>query len=96
MEDRSKLFQDIGFKLVVIDSLLKKNPSFIEEYKSVPQEKREAFLENILLTDADMDKVDSIVFSNSLSIYSYLGKVVEVKNIDDIDLLYNLKSIGYQ
>ncbi len=99
MEDKSRIFKDFNFKLVVINSLIHKNPSFIQEFN----EKKNtndffAFLENILLSDEDMDKVDSIQLGDHLEIYQYLASDynTEIQSMDDVDLLYNLKSIEYE
>ena len=98
MKDNSGLFKDFNFKLVVLNSLLDKNPSFmsdLENYKY--KEDIIPFLENILLTDEDMDKVDSITLSNHLLIYEYipLSFDFEVKELE-CEKLYNLKSICYE
>ena len=98
MEDKSRMFKDFSFKLVVINSLFDLHPSFEKELEEAIQNHSSLlpFFENVLLTDADMDKVERIVFGNHLKIYELLGEVFEVESMDDMDLLYNLKSICYE
>ncbi len=98
-QDKSKMFKDFNFKLIVINSLLHCNPSFIETFNSLKHtEELLPFLENILLNDEDMDKVKCIQFGNNLEIYTYIPIDFnhEVQSIEDIDLLYNLQSIEYE
>lgn len=99
MEDKSRMFKDFNIKLAVINSLLQKRASFIQEFEKLKNtEEMIPFLENILLTDEDMDKVNCIQIGDNLEIYKYIPIDFdkEIQTLDDLDILYNLKSIQYE
>lgn len=82
-QDKSGTFEDFGFKLVVIDSLLEKDASFSDElaemkekyvenyegdgYKCIPE--MVAYFENLKLTEEDLALVDKLVFDGGEDIY---------------------------
>lgn len=85
-EDKSGDFEDFGFKLVVIDSLLGKNASFSEEleemkekyvneydgeaYTCIPEMVQ--YFENLKLTEGDLALVDKLVFDGGDDVYFLL------------------------
>lgn len=73
--DKSGMFEDFNFKLIVIDEILKNTPSFYEKYKELEDkaftvyrdsieygciEEMVEYFENLQLTQADLDKVEEI------------------------------------
>lgn len=85
-QDKSGDFEDFGFKLVVIDSLLGKNASFSEElaemkekyvneydgeaYTCIPEMVQ--YFENLKLTEGDLALVDKLVFDGGDDVYFLL------------------------
>lgn len=82
--DKTGVFQDLNFKLVVIDSLLEKSPSFeekLETYKEMYTDKYEwysdkepikeilEFFAEISLTQEDLDKVTELCFDGGNEVY---------------------------
>lgn len=127
-KDKSGLFEDYGFKLVVMDSLLDKNPSFLEELKDLREKYDDldhevyaqfepddeidneycfipeiaAFLENVVLTQEELDKVNYLCFDAGNKIYSYIyrdwdgeDETFDVKSIKGFEKLRNLKEVEY-
>ncbi|MCM1535977.1 MAG: hypothetical protein NC126_08670 [Clostridium sp.] len=82
-QDKSGTFEDFGFKLVVIDSLLEKNASFSDELEEMKEKYVEnydgdgyecipemvAYFENLKLTEEDLALVDKLVFDGGEDIY---------------------------
>ena len=84
-KDKSGMFEDFGFKLVVINSLLEEETSFQaeleemqeqyvedfeEEYTCIPE--MIAYFENLVLTQEDLDKVTELTFDGGEEIYYYI------------------------
>lgn len=85
--DKTGLFKDYNFKLVVIDSLLEKEPSFQEDLKILhekyidvfewynnlgPIEEALEFFSQLKLTQEDLDKVEDLCFDGGNEIYSLI------------------------
>ncbi|MCQ2253162.1 MAG: DUF1851 domain-containing protein [Bacteroidales bacterium] len=78
-EDKSGMFEDLNFKLVVIDSLLTKENSFAKKlavvkaaYGNSSQEiipEMLQFFTNLTLTQDDLDKVETLDFDGGNDIY---------------------------
>lgn len=82
-KDRSGMFEDFGFKLVVINSILEKNTSFSEDlekmkekyvdnydgdgYECIPE--MVDYFENLQLTKEDLELVRELVFDGGEDIY---------------------------
>lgn len=82
-QDKSGAFEDFGFKLVVIDSLLGKDTSFSDEleemkekyvknydgdgYECIPE--MVEYFENLKLTEEDLALADRLVFDGGEDIY---------------------------
>ena len=85
-KDLSGMFEDFGFKLVVINSLLGKDTSFAKEleemqekyvdeydgdgYECIPE--MVDYFENLKLTEADLAMVEELVFDGGEDIYFLL------------------------
>lgn len=85
-QDKSGTFEDFGFKLIVIDSLLGKDTSFSEElekmkkdyvdtydgedYECIPQ--MVEYFENLILTKQDLELVTELIFDGGEDIYFLL------------------------
>ena len=85
-QDKSGIFEDFGFKLVVIDALLDKETSFTEElekmketyvddhdgepYECIPE--MVEFFENLTLTEKDLAQVTTLEFDGGEDIYSLI------------------------
>ena len=82
--DKSGMFDDFGFKLVVIDSLLDKEVSFAKELDEMRQKYVDDFqgddgfvcipemveyFENLELTEDDLSKAEELVFDGGEDIY---------------------------
>ena len=119
MVDKSGMFEDFRFKLVVLESLLGKNVSFVDEFKEFTEKLEEKyddyvfeignfinpviilkFLENVELTEEDLEKVDEICIGGGLEIYGILcpnwdgeDELFEMKNIKGFEKLKNLKKV---
>ena len=85
--DKSGLFEDFNFKLVVIEALLDKNPSFkgildemIEKYtkkfewytNSGPIEEMLQFFSELDIDQNDLDKITELCFDGGNEIYGYI------------------------
>ena len=87
-KDLSGMFEDFGFKLVIINSLLGKETSFVKEleemkakyvdkysgdgYECSPE--MVAYFEKIELTEADLAMVEHLIFDGGEEIYFLLMK----------------------
>jgi hypothetical protein len=87
MQDNSGIFEDFAFKLIVIDSLLNKKPSFEENLKFLKERYVDSyawyenkgiikeiltFFEDIVLTKEDLEKVTNLSFDGGNDIYFLL------------------------
>lgn len=85
--DKLGIFEDFNFKLVVIDALLDKNPSFEEELKALIEEYAENYewysdagpIEEILeffaelnIEKKDLDKITELCFDGGNDIYGFI------------------------
>lgn len=84
--DKSGMFEDFGFKLIVINSLLEENPSFMEDLeemkdKYVDSYNGEAYtciaemiqyFQELILTKEDLDQVTSLYFDGGNEVYFYI------------------------
>ncbi|UYZ38025.1 hypothetical protein OD350_10250 [Clostridium beijerinckii] len=85
--DKCGVFEDFNFKLVVIDALLDKNPSFDEELKALIEEYTENYewysdagpIEEILeffaqlnIEKRDLDKITELCFDGGNEIYGFI------------------------
>ena len=122
MVDKSGMFEDFRFKLVVLESLLGKNASFVDEFKEFTKKLEEKyddyvfeignfinpviiepilkFLENVELTEEDLEKVDEICIGGGLEIYGILcpnwdgeDELFEIKSVKGFEKLKNLKKV---
>ena len=87
MQDKSGMFEDFNFKLVVINSLLEQEPSFMKELEKLEEEyvdnyewyagqgvipQIEEFFANLVLTKEDLSKVTELFFDGGSDVYLYL------------------------
>lgn len=118
--DKSGMFEDFNFKLVVIDSIIEnENYSFLNEFEEICEkydvdeldldefedniiEPIANFLENVVLTQEDLDKVEVIVFDGGLEIYERVyiywdgeSDIFNVSSVKGFENLKNLKRVGY-
>lgn len=85
--DKMGIFEDFNFKLVVIDALLDKSPSFEEELEALAEEYTENYewytdagpIEGILkffaelnIEKTDLDKITELCFDGGNEIYGYI------------------------
>ena len=84
--DLSGMFEDFGFKLVVINSLLGKETSFSEELEKIQEKyvdcyegdgyeiipEMAEYFENLKLTEEDLAMVEELVFDGGEDIYFLL------------------------
>ncbi|MFT8352067.1 DUF6892 domain-containing protein [Clostridium saccharoperbutylacetonicum] len=85
--DKTRLFDDFNFKLIVINSLLEQNPSFeaeLEKNKELYTDKYEwysnagpieemlEFFEELSLTQQDLDKITDLYFDGGNDIYGLI------------------------
>lgn len=85
--DKMGIFEDFNFKLVVIDALLDKNPSFKNELEALVEEYTENYewytdagpIEEILqffselnIEQKDLDKITELCFDGGNEIYGYI------------------------
>ncbi len=99
--DKSGMFKDFGFKLIVIESLLDKETSFKEELEKmkekyiVPYEWNYTFtcipemldfFENLVLTDEDLKMVEELSFDGGNNIYGLLMPEWDGES-DEFDIL---------
>lgn len=104
MQDNSGMFDDFGFKLIVINSLLDKHPSFeadlerlkkeyVSKYKWYKDYKPIAevvnFFENLQLTDDDLGKVTELCFDGGNDVYFLLQP-----DFDGEDDYFDVTSVG--
>ncbi len=105
--DKSGMFEDFNFKLVVIETLLDKDPSFQTELNSLIDQHRndfewytgaepiapiKTFLEELTLEKSDLEKVDWLCFDGGNEIYHILKP-----DWDGEDELFDVKSVeGFQ
>lgn len=85
-KDKSGIFADFGFKLVVINALLDKETSFSEELKKMKETyvdtyegdgfecipEMVAYFENLVLTEKDLEQVTELSFDGGERIYFLL------------------------
>lgn len=85
-QDKSGVFADFGFKLVVINALLDKETSFSEELKKMKETyvdtydgdgftcipEMAAYFENLVLTEKDLEQVTELSFDGGEDIYFLL------------------------
>ena len=85
-KDKSGMFNDFGFKLIVINTLLEEGASFTKEleemkekyvdnydgdgYECIPEMVN--YFENLVLTKEDLEKVEILYFDGGNEIYFYL------------------------
>ena len=84
MKDYSGMFEDFGFKLIIIDSLLNKQPSFEDKLKLLKEKYIDSyecyvnkgiikeiltFFEKIVLTEEDLRKVTELCFDGGNDVY---------------------------
>ena len=84
--DKSGMFEDFNFKLIVLNSLLDNEPSFGTELEKLKEKYDEylfeldgavlepflTFFENIVLTKEDLEKVTEICFDDGNEIYEII------------------------
>lgn len=117
MQDKSGYFEDFNFKLIVIDSLLEKKTSFSEQLKELAEKHTEnyewysgqgmiepvvSFLEELVLTEEDLDQVTELCFDGGSQIYFLLkpdwdgeDDRFDVTSVSGFERLKNLKSVIY-
>lgn len=101
--DKTGLFEDFNFKLVVIDALLDKNPSFLAEMEALVKKHSEDYqwysgagpIEEVLdyfsklqIQQEDLDKVTELCFDGGNEIYSYIQP-----DWDGEDDFFDVKSV---
>lgn len=101
--DKTGIFEDFNFKLVVIDALLDKNPSFEEELESLIEEYTENYewyeeagpIEEILkffaelnIEERDLNKITELCFDGGNEIYGYIQP-----DWDGEDEYFDVKSV---
>ena len=85
-KDKSGMFKDFGFKLIVINTLLEEETNFTKEleemkekyvdnydgdgYECIPEMVN--YFENLVLTKEDLEKVEILYFDGGNEIYFYL------------------------
>ena len=85
-KDKSGMFKDFGFKLIVINTLLEEETNFTKEleemknkyvdnydgdgYECIPEMVN--YFENLVLTKEDLEKVEILYFDGANEIYFYL------------------------
>lgn len=105
--DKSGMFKDFNFKLVVIEALLDKNPLFLEELTKLadkhtddfewyfgagPIVEIKRFLEEVTLEMNDLEKIESLCFDGGNEIYHMLKP-----DWDGEDSLFDVQSVeGFQ
>jgi len=105
--DRSGMFEDFNFKLIVIDALLDKEPIFLGELTALinqydddfewysgagPIAEIKEYLEKLHLDSTDLDKIDSLCFDGGNEIYHILKP-----DWDGEDNLFDVVSVeGFQ
>ena len=116
-KDKSGLFKDFNFKLVVINSLLDKETSFGEELERLENEYNEEneefeidemntsileFLQELTLTQEDLNEVTELVFDGGEDIYFMIypdwdgeDDIFDVTSVEGIEKLNNLSEVIY-
>ena len=110
-EDRSGMFKDFNFKLVVINSLLENECSFSEELNQIVNESEETeeinqrllkFFQDVKLEESDLDNVEELIFDAGEDIYFLIypewdgeEEMFDVKSIAGIEKLKNLHKVEY-
>lgn len=105
--DKSGMFTDFNFKLVVIEALLDKDPLFLEQLTNLadkyaddfewytgagPIIEIQRFLEELTLDKSDLEKVESLCFDGGNEIYHILKP-----DWDGEDSLFDVQSVeGFQ
>lgn len=105
--DKSKMFKDFNFKLVVIEALLDKEPLFLKEltdlkdkYTNIfdwysgegPIDEIREYLEELTLVISDLDQIEYLCFDGGNEIYHILKP-----DWDGEDSLFDVASIeGFQ
>lgn len=109
--DRSGMFEDFNFKLVVINSLLATDNSFGASLEKLADNEPETdeintsvleFLQDLVLTQDDLDEVTDLVFDGGEDIYMMLypdwdgeDDTFDVTSIGGIEKLKNLTEVEY-
>ncbi|WP_244835003.1 hypothetical protein [Clostridium sp. BJN0001] len=102
-QDKSGMFEDFGFKLVVINSLLDKETSFTDELDNMNEKYVDTydddgfecilemtyFFENLKLTKEDLSLVTELCFDGGEDIYFMI-----MPNWDGESEEFNVKSVG--
>ena len=100
MVDKSGMFEDFRFKLVVLESLLGKNASFVDEFKEFTEKLEEKyddyvfeignFINPVIIEPIlkFLENVDEICIGGGLEIYGIL-----CPNWDGEDELFEIKSV---
>lgn len=85
--DKMGIFEDFNFKLVVIDALLDKNPSFQKELETLiekytnnyewytgagPIKEMLQFFSELYIEQRDLDKITELCFDGGNDIYGYI------------------------
>jgi hypothetical protein len=105
--EKSGMFKDFNFKLIVIEALLDKDPLFLEELTNLADKYTEAFewytgagpipeikdyLEKLNLEISDLSKINSLYFDGGHEIYHILKP-----DWDGEDSLFDVQSVeGFQ
>jgi hypothetical protein len=86
-KDETEMFEDYNFKLAIIDALLEKQPSFMDELESMkkkhcdkfelykdisPIEEMAQYFAELKLERNDLDKITEICFDGGNEIYFYI------------------------
>ncbi len=102
--DKTRLFKDFNFKLVVIDALLSKEPAFMDDLNALVEKYSKSFeyhtnagpikelmeyFSDLKLEPADLDKVTELCFDGGNEIYSYIQP-----DWDGEDDFFDVTSIG--
>lgn len=97
------IFEDINFKLVVIDALLDKSPSFQKELESLiekytqnykwyngagPIKEMLEFFSELYIEQKDLDKITELCFDGGNEIYGYIQP-----DWDGEDFFFDIQSI---
>ena len=80
MVDKSGMFEDFRFKLVVLESLLGKNASFVDEFKEFTEKLEEKY--GIDLNKEEEENMENIVIK--VTIPRYLKKEENDENFSDM------------
>lgn len=101
--DKSGMFEDFNFKLLVINDIIDKNPSFYEKYKELEEkslrvyrdieeygcvEEIAEYFEELKLTEEDLDKVTEIEFTGDKTHFCICP------NADGEDDFFDVTSVG--